>query len=74
MQILLQVWAKGDKKLRLILKLIQEIHELGVPKKMNEKKTIDTLRYRIKRYREMGNGAMCQDLLSELRQVIAASK
>ena len=43
-------------------------------KKMNEKKTIDQLRYRIKRYREMGNGAMCQDLLSELRQVIAASK
>ncbi len=43
-------------------------------KKMNEKKTIDTLRYRIKRYREMGNGAMCQDLLSELRQVIAAGK
>ncbi len=41
---------------------------------MNEKKTIDQLRYRIKRYHEMGNGPMCQDLNIELRQLLAASK
>ncbi len=41
---------------------------------MNEKRTIDQLRYRIKRYKEMGNGAMCQDLLIELNQMLAANK
>nr|CDL66786.1 unnamed protein product [uncultured bacterium] len=41
---------------------------------MNEKKTIDQLRYRINRYREMGNGAMCQDLLIELRQMLAINQ
>ena len=41
---------------------------------MNEKKTIDQLRYRIKRYHEMGNGPMCQTLNNELRQLLAASK
>lgn len=36
---------------------------------MNERTTIEQLRYRIDRYRSMGNGAMCQDLLSKLRQL-----
>lgn len=41
---------------------------------MNEKKTIDQLRYRIKRYHEMGNGAMCQDLLIELNRMLAINQ
>lgn len=40
---------------------------------MTEKKTIiDQLRYRIDRYRAMGNGTMCQNLISELRRLNAA--
>lgn len=38
---------------------------------MNEKKTIEQLQYSIERYRSMGNGAMCQSLLSELRAMTA---
>lgn len=38
---------------------------------MNEKKTIEQLQYRIERYRSMGNGAMCQTLLAELRELTA---
>lgn len=36
---------------------------------MNERTTIQQLRYRIDRYRSMGNGAMCQDLLAKLREL-----
>lgn len=36
---------------------------------MNTKQTIEQLQYRIARYREQGNGAMCQTLLAELRQL-----
>lgn len=38
---------------------------------MTEKKTIEQLQYRIDRYRSMGNGTMCQALLSELRALTA---
>lgn len=36
---------------------------------MKEKKTIEQLQYRIDRYRSMGLGAKCQDLLAELREL-----
>ena len=39
--------------------------------RMNEKKTLanrlEMLRYRFQRYREMRNGAKCQDILSQIR-------
>lgn len=38
---------------------------------MKEKKTIEQLQYRIERYRSMGLGSKCQDLLSELRELSA---
>lgn len=36
-------------------------------KKMN---TIETLKYRIKRYQEMRNGTMCQSLNQQLNQLL----
>ena len=35
---------------------------------MNEKKTIEQLQYRVERYRSMGLGVKCQDLLAEIRE------
>lgn len=37
-----------------------------------EMNVIDELRYRIKRYQEMGNGIMCQNLNFKLRKLLAA--
>lgn len=36
---------------------------------MKEKKTIEQLQYCIDRYRSMGQGSKCQDLLAELRKL-----
>lgn len=38
---------------------------------MKETKTIEQLQYRIDRYRSMGLGVKCQDLVSELRRLTA---
>lgn len=38
---------------------------------MKQKQTIEQLQYSIARYRSMGLGAKCQDLLSELRELTA---
>lgn len=38
---------------------------------MKETKTIEQLQYSIERYRSMGLGAKCQDLLSEIRRLSA---
>ena len=39
---------------------------------MNERKLIEMLQYRIQRYKEMGNGSMCQNLQSQLQRLISA--
>lgn len=36
---------------------------------MNQQTTIQQLRYRIDRYRSMGNGTMCQELIAKLRKL-----
>lgn len=36
---------------------------------MEKNKMIVMLRYRIQRYQAMGNGAMCQNLISELNKI-----
>lgn len=36
---------------------------------MEKSKTIVMLKYRIKRYQAMGNGTMCQNLISELNKL-----
>ena len=51
--------------LKKLTRLTKKLHS------MNEKKTIEQLQYRIERYRSMGNGAMCQTLLAELRELTA---
>lgn len=38
---------------------------------MKKTNLIESLKYRIKRYQEMGNGAKCQSLRNELAQLIA---
>lgn len=38
---------------------------------MNETKTIEQLQYSIERYRSMGLGTKCQDLVSEIRRLKA---
>ncbi len=46
-------------------------NNLDNTERMNEKKTLanrlEMLRYRFQRYREMRNGAKCQDILSQIR-------
>lgn len=41
---------------------------------MDKNKMIVMLQYRIQRYQQMGNGTMCQNLLSELNRLQGTAK
>ncbi len=43
-------------------------------KTMDKNKMIVMLQYRIQRYQQMGNGTMCQNLLSELNRLQGTAK
>ena len=45
-------------------------HRTMIKKEQNE--TVKELLYTIKRYRDMGNGPMCQRLINQLRRVRTA--